>query len=99
MSYGLNVWDGNGKLTLGLSDSITRILGTVQTTKNVNGSVSAPFSNGRPWAQVLKLGATYEGLTPRITISGDTLSWVYDGGESGRQQAYSLPVLIIYGVY
>ncbi|WP_040263652.1 hypothetical protein [Pseudomonas massiliensis] len=94
MSYGLNVWDGNGKLTLGLSDSISRLLGTVQTTKGLNGSISADFSKGRPWAQILNTGVTGASVTPQVTISGNTLSWAYTGNAS-----MYVSVVILYGVY
>lgn len=92
--YGLRVWNAAGVQTLDTDTKLSRLLGSVTTTSGVNGSVTAEFSSGTPWFQILISGKVGFINAPSISISGSTLTWTYTGNAS-----YMRPVTIIYGVY
>lgn len=95
MASGLQLFDSAGAIVLDTNDSITRILGTVQTSRNVNGSLTADFDQGRPFFMYLSRGASGYTVLPDVSISGRTLSWSY----SGKNQSNTTDAFILYGLY
>ena len=92
MAYGLRVWNASGQLTLDISDSLTRLLGSV--TVSGTGVLNVPgFSTGRPFYYVVDsvFGAQAD-YPPIPSISGNNLSWTSQGSPSR-------PITIVYGVY
>lgn len=98
MAYGLRTWDEQGKLLIDTSSRLSRVLGTVQITAGVDGSVSSPdFVQGTPfWMAYATAASTgsYAGAMPAFTISGSTLSWSWAGMEQYKDNC-----TLIYGVY
>lgn len=94
MLQGLQVWDRYGNSTLDVSDSLTRVLGTIQTQgrDDESGAYSDErLLGGRPWFTVLL--QQVERFSPKVTISGSTISWA-------AEQYYPMsPSTIIYGIY
>ncbi|WP_267398973.1 hypothetical protein [Pseudomonas sp. GM_Psu_2] len=95
MPEGIQVFDENGTVVLDTNDSITRILGTAQLSRNVNGSLTADFDQGRPFFMYLSRGASGYTILPDVSISGRTLSWSY----SGKNQNNTTDAFILYGLY
>lgn len=99
MSVGLRVRDENtNRVTLEITDSLTKLLGSVMTGAQ-NGSINVPeFATNRPWASVpiiyqnnpLNFGAQCV-----VTISGTTLSWVYYSAQGDQPRNTK----ITYGIY
>lgn len=63
-------------------DSSTRnftIIGVVANTGTSNGSATIPFSSwaGTPQVIVMPLGSQYYASPPKVTISGNTVSWTF----------------------
>ena len=94
--YGLITWDDAGNVLIDPSDDLGRVLG-VTTTGSSNGSLqNAGFLLGTPFALVGQSqaasgrGGTYY-PTPKVTFSGDQMSWVFSGPGA--------PTTIVYGVY
>lgn len=93
MTAGLQCFDASGQLTLDVTTRLGRIIGQVQTTGSA-GSLTAPgFSQGEPFFCLLPIaypgaGASGGTVWPKVSISGQTLSW------SSGSQAY-----LLYGVY
>lgn len=94
MPQGLQIWNSSGNAILDVTDSLTRVLGMVQTSGGVNASGSlsdARLLTGRPWFTiVLQL---IENYVPTVTIDGATISW------SAEQYFPASPCLLIYGIY
>ena len=95
MPSGFQAFAADGTVVLDTNDSITRILGTAQLTRNVNGSLVADFDQGRPFFMYLSRGASGYTVLPDISISGRTLSWSY----SGKNQNNTTDAFILYGLY
>ncbi len=95
MPSGMQVFNADGSLAMDTNDSITRILGTVQTTRNVNGSLTADFDQGRPFFMMLSRGASGFTIMPDVAINGRVLSWSY----SGKNGSATSDVFIVYGLY
>lgn len=94
MPSGLQVWDANGRLILTTGDSITRVTGTVYVPRGQSGSAFIPANEGRPWFSVLSVGANGYTRMPKITISGNTISWSYEFSSEIYNDFF-----IIFGLY
>lgn len=92
MPQGLEVYDANGVLVIGITDRLQRVLGSVYTGTGA-GSLTVPgFASGVPFYFVRRDGNldSINTLQPKnVTVQGNTLSWSADG------QALT----ILYGVY
>lgn len=95
MPLGMQVWDASGNLIVDTATYMGRILGTVSTGTS-NGSVTnAGFATGQPWWFITRKTSSAYMYTPKITISGNTLSWQFESGT----YANKADCLITYGVY
>lgn len=83
MSAGLQCFDEQGRITVDISDRLTRILGTIKTDMSTGGTViDGGLSTGQPWFDLrIEL---YEGYPhsdgsvlyrPEVTITGNQISW------------------------
>lgn len=100
MAIGLRVRDRvTGVVTLDVTDTLTRIIGMVNSGFS-SGSISVPeFANGRPWYYTD--GPSFSnpfrfGRQVVVTISGTTLSWSFSQGIPA--DAYNA-TNIVYGIY
>lgn len=99
MPQGLQVFTSGGQLILDVTDRLTRIIGQV-STGTTPGSISVPnwTSFGTPWVFIQQRN-TATGInarrTCRATISGNTLSWTFEGLSEWQAE----PAVIQYGVY
>lgn len=94
MSQGLQCWDAYGKLTLNVTDRLTRVLGEFNTGK-ISGTIIDPnLAGGIPWYVAVDVGGT-SGLYSsfKITFTPNSLSWEF--GSSGEV----VPKNCVYGVY
>ena len=98
MPQGLQVWDGNGALTLDITERLTRIYGQV-TTNSVNGSIYVGNLNayGSFWSLVIPLSSVFYGYisTPVVDFSNGTMTWTY----STDPLKTKINANILYGVY
>lgn len=99
MANGLRTRDRlTGVTTLEITDRLTRIVNTVYTGSGA-GSINVPaFATGSPWWVVDEPPQDQYDIYgqfryPRVTVSGNTLSWDFPG--PGLVQ----PSTIQYGVY
>jgi hypothetical protein len=71
---GLQVWDASGNLIFDTPDRIGRIVGSITTTAGSSGSVSFTVPSGCTpfW---FSSTAAQLGGSPKVTISGGTISW------------------------
>lgn len=76
MAAGLQVFDATGGLVLDVTDRLTRVGGRLRTN-GVAGSIrSSLLTSGEPWFLISTVGMPSTGQAlPRISVSGDTLSW------------------------
>ena len=78
MAQGLRVYDEQGRLTLDMTDRVSKMLGpSVRVTGS--GSVWAPLLPGNQLWAIFVPDSTYI-VPPAISISGNTVSW--SAGES-----------------
>jgi hypothetical protein len=95
MAQGLECWDAQGRLIFGTGDSITKVIGTVQTQVEVAGSVTVPEMEGGTRPFVSKNASPPGGAEWRpygrteIFIEGRTIRWT-----AGRPA-----ISFVYGVY
>lgn len=97
MTQGLQVFDANGKLTVDITDSLARIIGTISIAAGTSGSVTVPAQLGGTRIFVIKLASAPVGPVSggssnkrtEVTISGNTINWT-----AGRDA-----VVLRYGVY
>lgn len=83
MAYGLRCFDENGKLTLDISDRLSRLLATFSIPTNVNsGTVTLPAYSGQIFVHILNAERFADGVdtfvpicTYTYSISGNILSW------------------------
>ena len=96
MPTGFECYDTQGRLTLSLSDSITRIIGTVDTGL-ANGSISVPaLTSGRPFFITTGLDSVkLDFYMPRVSVSGSTLTWTFVQATDNFRKACR----IVYGVF
>lgn len=98
MPFGLQIWNANSELTVGLTDSLTKYVGTFALGENSgNGSATyAGLAGGRPFAVCWRTSTTptmY--FVPLITFSGTTVYWTYPGSSTSSRAA----VRVVIGVY
>ena len=94
MAAGLQVWNASGDLVLDTSTYTGKVLGILDITAGVDGSVTdSAFAIGDPYWQCVSI-ATYPTNQPTFTFNSgtNTLSWAW---ESRLGQDCKL----IYGVY
>jgi hypothetical protein len=98
MSWGMRIWDRNGKIVFDTTSRIGRIIGYVDTGE-VNGEITdLRLTLGEPFfvaSPIEFLGFEY--YMPRIVITGSTLSWAF----TKEVSPYNLPVpsRIMYGTF
>lgn len=98
MALGLQIWNSSGQLTLQVSDSLTKYVGTFNLAQNAsNGSATyAALAGGRPFSVCWRTSTSptmY--IVPLITFSGTTVYWTYPGGATASRAA----VTVVIGVY
>lgn len=104
MPAGLEIYDENNKLVLGLTDRTCRQLGVLM---NVGGSQSASgvvtsdgFATGTPFAIMIPTSTGTIPALPDITFTGTTMRWRYrTEGNAYPPGANFLTCNIIYGIY
>lgn len=73
MSYGLEVYDAGGNLTLSTSDKLTRFIDYFVVGENSSGSRSYPELSGATiWATGKNIGGVF---AHKVTFSGTTVYW------------------------
>lgn len=98
MAQGLQVFDGNGKIILDLTDGLTKYLGEFETGTS-EGSIENEELTEHFWVHPIILTqiptADYDNTwhAPKFSVSGHTLRWKYDG--TGRR----INCKCFYGVY
>jgi hypothetical protein len=96
MSLGYRDWNAAGNLIVDTNNRLSRVLGTVDITGGVSGSVTnADFAQGTPfWICTAKEASysLYSGGGPNISVSGSTLSWDFTGRAPRNAR-------LVYGVY
>ncbi|MCP3729246.1 hypothetical protein M9978_02295 [Sphingomonas sp. MG17] len=92
----LRIWRPDGSLKVNLSKRLCRRLGSV-VTGTVDGSIDHPgFALGHPRWQVLSTsGDMSQSYAPQVSVSGNTLSWAFEGGYEGTRSS----CIIRYGVF
>lgn len=116
MAVGLQCFDASGKLNFDSNSNTTRILGSINTGTS-NGSITVPeFLTRKGWAVINYIvtdtsnyGPLYVSGLPEITISGQTLSWIFNGFsidstywfylETLGASKHNISVNILYGIY
>ena len=76
---GLEIRDANDNVVFSNATRNFSIVRVVQTTGTSNGSATVPFTSwaGTPQIIVMPLSPQYYGSPPKVTISGNTVSWVF----------------------
>ncbi|TAA19050.1 hypothetical protein [Pseudoxanthomonas winnipegensis] len=97
MATGLKCWDAAGQQTTNVTDRIPRVVGYQSIAASSSGSVSCP--EGEPWYQLSLIGTADPGApggspAPKVTISGQTISWGIPSGGSSTQAA-----TLVFGVF
>lgn len=97
MPQGLQVWNAAGNLIVDTNTSLGIILGTHTITKSSgNGSLIVPnLALGTPFFLFVAVTASF---FPAISISGTTISWVYDAFVNSVEPGSST-YTILYGYY
>lgn len=97
MPVGLQVWDSNGDISVDLSERLGLAIGVIDTGTS-NGSISVPqFQGNTPFHYSLAL-ADNSSTSPRVSISGTTLSWVFVDIIINGQLSPRVSSTILYGV-
>lgn len=105
MAVGLRIYDPiTGKLTLDITDRISRVLGRFEIPTNVHsGSVAIPNYSGTFFVTVRNdERAIQTGIYPvaksvvNISVSGNTLSWTRTLTGFGTPE---YPIPVIFGAY
>ncbi|MCU7649480.1 hypothetical protein [Pseudomonas piscis] len=99
-AIGLRVRDRfAGKVTLDITDRLTRRIGVVNSGESASSITVNGFSLGNGWAIVLEAPVPdpdfVEWIFPKLSISENVLSWDFPGPED----AFVVPCDIMYGVY
>lgn len=98
MAQGLQVFDGNGKIILDLTDGLTKYLGEFETGTS-EGSIENEELTEHFWVHPIILTqiptADYDNTwhAPKFSVSGHTLRWKYDGADR------RINCKCFYGVY
>lgn len=97
----LRIKDASGKEVLNLSNSITRVVGTIETA-SVNGQLSSPaLKLGKPFYMFMPLNENQYGsisenyASPIVAFSDSVMSWSYGAFEPAAR----VNGIIIYGTY
>lgn len=91
MAAGLEVWNSSGVLVFSRTDRIGKALGIHLIPAGVNGSISnSNLSRGTPFWTLSPTGI-YFFKGPTITVSGNTLSWDWEG-------IAGIDMILVYGV-
>lgn len=99
MGAGIECYDGLGNLTFAATDSLGRVLGTINVTgSSGNGSYTdAAILNGRPFALFFSDGTGYAYINCVTSISGQIISWTFGGQYANT--GHNPNGFIIYGIY
>lgn len=104
MPAGLEIYDENNKLVLGLTGRTCRQLGmlaNVGGSAGANGVVTSDgFATGTPFAIVVPIGTGDIPAIPDVTFTGTTMRWRYrtEGNQFPPGTSF-LMCNILYGVY
>lgn len=98
MSFGLQVKDSSGNITLGATDRLTRFLYSQRITAGQNGSVTVSgFNAARGGATVTALPGGQAGwfiLVPQLSMSGNTVTWTWTN--SSMSTYYHDCILLVF---
>jgi len=97
MAIGLRQRDPSGNILVDITTRLPRIMGRVDLSAGVNGSVSVPASGTNPifyWFNASTTQPDYN-TSPRFSVSGDVISWQYVSGIS----LYNRGGVLVYGRY
>jgi len=100
MSQGLQVWDDSGNLVFSDEFFAIRILGSI-TTGVSNGSIYIPELAEDPspafvFSTEAPANLSVFTITPDVSVSGATISWVFNASSTGIFKRVSMKVY--YGV-
>lgn len=96
MAIGFRQRDPSGNILVDITTRLPRIMGRVNLTATVNGSVSVPASGTNPlfyWFSPSDVSSAFN-AAPNITDDGNTISWQYIGVAS-----YQKSGVLTYGRY
>lgn len=100
MPQGFEAYDENGVITVSITDRLTKILGTFNTTTS-NGSqaVSVP-TWGAVWIQLTALENTDFAALPRAYYSNGAIYWTFtDVPVNAPPARFRTTARLTYGVY
>ncbi len=107
MPQGLQIFDGNGSITIDITDRITKVIDVIETEGKDGSRIDTNIGEGTFWC--IPIYGTdflaYEMMTlkpPVVTINGTTISWVYtDRNNWGTSPPYPInpKYMLLYGVY
>ena len=104
MAGGLEVYNADGTIALGLTTKTSRVLGLVENAGGSQGSTGSRtdprFASGTPFFVISPTASASIAFIPEVSISGTTISWKYSvvGGKYPPGATF-LPCNILYGVY
>lgn len=91
MTQGLQLFNANGGLILNVTDSLTRVLGTVQSGTVAGSITDINLLTGTPWCVVYnEIGVQCW----QITFNGAVMSWTFIPGAYWARDS-----VLTYGVY
>lgn len=95
MAQGIQVFNESGVLVFDGSTKITRLVYLLPSTGKVDGSVAIPNdSNNILVAVSAFFGAgAVSGVRPDVSVSGNTLSWTYNGYDPTYRGDF--PILVL----
>ena len=83
----------------GPDEAIARFTIEVPVTPGVDGSITnAEFANGNFWFDLNQTGTSYNGLTPTVTRSGNTVSWTW-GSVPDSTAPSRVPGILVMGTF
>lgn len=104
MAGGLEVYNADGTIALGLTTKTSRVLGSVEAAggqQNSTGSRTDPrFASGTPFFVVSPMAQAALPMVLDVTITGTTITWKYSivGGRFPPGATF-IQCNILYGVY
>ena len=97
---GLQIFDGNGNVTLDVTSSLTRVIGSFHTGITDGSIVNSEITNGIPWFTIVLNGSATQGKfqSLMVTIDGSTLSWNFQKSSNLTNAPVYIEYIITYGV-
>lgn len=94
MPQGLQVWDASALLVQDVTDSLTRVLGYVDTGGNAGSLTDDRFYSGRPFYVLVSTTSGIARVPLRVSFSGNVMNWFQAEGFVNAPESR-----IYYGVY